>query len=69
MNEKLTKNEQAEKQSNAFIESCLSHVSKPPQGLGQANCIDCDDTIPMARRKAYGNGLCVECAEFNERIL
>jgi len=67
MREKKTINEQAEEQMNKFIESGLNKVEKPPVGLGPAECSRCGEDIPMARREAYGNGLCVYCAELNER--
>lgn len=63
MNDKLTKNEMAERQQNALIASGLSNVPKPPVGIGSAECIECGEPIPMARRKACGNGICVYCAD------
>ena len=67
MIEKKTQGEQAEEQMNKFIESGLNKIEKPPTGLGPAECSRCGDEIPIARRQAYGNGLCIDCAEMAER--
>ena len=66
MNDKLTANEMAERNTNALVKSGVANVPKPPQKIGNPECVECGDQIPMARRKAYGNGLCVECAELKE---
>lgn len=53
---KMTQGEQAEQQANAFIDANLKKVEKPPVAIGAEFCTECGDKIPMARRKAYGNG-------------
>jgi len=38
------------------------------QGQGAEFCIDCDEEIPAARRKAYPSAVCcVECQSLRER--
>ncbi|MFP5338093.1 MAG: TraR/DksA C4-type zinc finger protein [Gammaproteobacteria bacterium] len=38
------------------------------QGQGAEFCIDCDEEIPAARRKAYPSAVCcVECQSIRER--
>ena len=69
MNEKLTQNEQAEKCQNAEIQSGLDAIETPPVGLGDETCIDCDDIIPMARRKAYNSNKCIECMTLEETMV
>ena len=54
MSEKLTIGEQAEKQTNAFI--------------GAEFCIECDEIIPIDRRKAYNSNKCIDCATFEETL-
>ena len=38
------------------------------QGQGAEFCVDCDEEIPAARRKAYPSAVCcVECQSLRER--
>ena len=66
MNERKTVNEQADNQRLAQVASGLSKIEKPKKGLGAEFCIECDEPIPMARRKAYNCEKCIECKEREE---
>jgi len=47
----------------------VAAVRERLQGQGAEFCIDCDEEIPDARRKAYPSAVCcVECASIRERL-
>lgn len=46
----------------------VAMVRERLQGQGAEFCIDCDEEIPAARRKAYPSAVCcVECQSLRER--
>jgi phage/conjugal plasmid C-4 type zinc finger TraR family protein len=56
-------------QIDATIQDAIQRVrSQLPQGPGLAQCEDCDEPIPEARRRAVpGVRLCVRCQEAHDR--
>ena len=46
----------------------VAMVRERLQGQGAEFCVDCDEEIPAARRKAYPSAVCcVECQSLRER--
>jgi len=54
--------EQAENMAQQERDLAISRRQKPPEGMGPQYCQCCDEEIPAARRLAYGNGICIDCA-------
>lgn len=54
--------------SDTITDGVLNARSRLPQGAGTAECVECGDDIPAARRKALpGATTCVACQDGRDR--